>query len=146
VRDALFIIRGEADAPPVSLRRSFLVRAIASLIAVVGVLLSFSPAPAAAAAGVTAAQKERALAARPLAKRPFTKRTAPRRAARRAPYGFLPGYRSPEFIERQQRLSAASRPFYALPWARFHRGRWNGGGFGPCYTYTPIGPVWNCGR
>ena len=24
--------------------------------------------------------------------------------------------------------------------------RWNGGGFGPCWTQTPIGNVWNCGR
>ena len=24
-------------------------------------------------------------------------------------------------------------------------GRYNGGGFGPCWTRTPIGPVWNCG-
>jgi len=22
---------------------------------------------------------------------------------------------------------------------------WNGGGFGPCWTNTPIGPMWNCG-
>ena len=29
---------------------------------------------------------------------------------------------------------------------RFYRGRWNGGGFGPCWTQTPIGNVWNCGR
>jgi len=29
---------------------------------------------------------------------------------------------------------------------RFYRGRWNGGGFGPCWTQTPIGPMWNCGQ
>ena len=29
---------------------------------------------------------------------------------------------------------------------RFYRNRWNGGGFGPCWTQTPIGNVWNCGR
>ena len=28
---------------------------------------------------------------------------------------------------------------------KLYRNRWNGGGFGPCYTYTPIGYVWNCG-
>ena len=28
----------------------------------------------------------------------------------------------------------------------FYRGRWTGGGFGPCWTETPIGEVWNCGR
>ena len=27
----------------------------------------------------------------------------------------------------------------------FYGGRYNGGGFGPCWTRTPIGPVWNCG-
>ncbi len=26
------------------------------------------------------------------------------------------------------------------------RERWNGGGFGPCWTQTPIGNVWNCGE
>ena len=31
-------------------------------------------------------------------------------------------------------------------WPRFYRGRWNGGGFGPCYTQTPIGYMWNCGQ
>ena len=23
--------------------------------------------------------------------------------------------------------------------------RWNGGSFGPCWTSTPIGLMWNCG-
>jgi hypothetical protein len=36
--------------------------------------------------------------------------------------------------------------YYGPAWPRFYRGRWNGGGFGPCYTQTPIGPMWNCGR
>ena len=27
----------------------------------------------------------------------------------------------------------------------FHHGRYNGGSFGPCWTRTPIGLVWNCG-
>ena len=27
----------------------------------------------------------------------------------------------------------------------FYRGRWNGGTIGPCWTWTPIGRVWNCG-
>ena len=34
-------------------------------------------------------------------------------------------------------------PWYG--WPGFYRGRWNGGGFGPCYTKTPIGPIGNCG-
>jgi hypothetical protein len=64
-------------------------------------------------------------------------------------YGFLPGYRSPEVIEHE---SAAhyyrlyGPQYYGPAWPRFYRGRWNGGGFGPCYTQTPIGPIWNCGR
>jgi hypothetical protein len=64
-------------------------------------------------------------------------------------YGFLPGYRPPEVIERQRaahyyRLYGPQ--YYGPAWPRFYRGRWNGGGFGPCYTQTPIGPMWNCGR
>jgi len=27
----------------------------------------------------------------------------------------------------------------------FYGGRYNGGSFGPCWTRTPIGPIWNCG-
>lgn len=27
----------------------------------------------------------------------------------------------------------------------FGGGRYNGGSFGPCWTRTPIGAVWNCG-
>jgi len=51
-------------------------------------------------------------------------------------------------IERQRaRAYWANGPrFYGPAWPGFYRGRWNGGGFGPCYTYTPIGYVWNCGR
>lgn len=26
-----------------------------------------------------------------------------------------------------------------------YNGRYNGGSFGPCWTRTPIGPIWNCG-
>ena len=63
-------------------------------------------------------------------------------------YGFLPGYRPPEVIERDRRRAAwANGPrFYGPAWPGFYRNRWNGGGFGPCYTYTPIGYVWNCGK
>jgi hypothetical protein len=63
-------------------------------------------------------------------------------------YGFLPGYRTPEQIEREDAYLYWRRHpgyfWYGGP--RFYRGRWNGGGFGPCWTQTPIGPVWNCGR
>jgi hypothetical protein len=62
-------------------------------------------------------------------------------------YGFLPGYRPPEQIEAEDRLLYWRRhPSYWYGWPGYYRGRWNGGGFGPCYTQTPIGNVWNCGK
>jgi hypothetical protein len=64
-------------------------------------------------------------------------------------YGFLPGYRPPEVIEReraQHYYRVYGPQYYGPAWPGFYRGRWNGGGFGPCWTQTPIGPVWNCGR
>jgi len=63
-------------------------------------------------------------------------------------YGFLPGYRTPEQIEREDSYLYWRRHpgyfWYGGP--GFYRGRWNGGGFGPCWTQTPIGQVWNCGK
>ena len=64
-------------------------------------------------------------------------------------YGFLPGYRPPEVIERERaehyyRLYGPK--YYGPAWPGFYHGRWNGGGFGPCWTQTPIGSMWNCGR
>ena len=63
-------------------------------------------------------------------------------------YGFLPGYRPPEVIarERAEHYWQSGPHYYGPAWPRFYRGRWNGGGFGPCYTYTPIGYMWNCGQ
>jgi hypothetical protein len=64
-------------------------------------------------------------------------------------YGFLPGYRPPEVIERERwkhYYSLYGPQYYGPVWPRYYRGRWNGGGFGPCWTQTPIGPMWNCGR
>jgi len=64
-------------------------------------------------------------------------------------YGFLPGYRPPEVIERERALhyyQVYGPQFYGPAWPGFYHGRWNGGGFGPCWTQTPIGPMWNCGR
>jgi hypothetical protein len=63
-------------------------------------------------------------------------------------YGFLPGYRTPEQIQaaRDRHYWESGPHYYGPAWPRFYRGRWNGGGFGPCYTQTPIGPMWNCGR
>ncbi len=58
-------------------------------------------------------------------------------------YGFLPGYTPPD---QAGPASLRSRgPDYWYGWPGFYRGRWNGGGFGPCWTHTPIGPMWNCG-
>jgi len=63
-------------------------------------------------------------------------------------YGFLPGYRPPEVIEREraEHYWQSGPHYYGPAWPGFYRGRWNGGGFGPCYTSTPIGYMWNCGR
>ena len=85
-------------------------------------------------------------------------------------YGFLPGYHQPPnnslpaYAQRAAVLRMARqnrRPWYIDPtfdyygydgdWHYFGRpgfynGRYNGGSFGPCWTQTPIGPVWNCGR
>ena len=64
-------------------------------------------------------------------------------------YGFLPGYRPPEVIERERAehyYRTHGPQYYGPAWPGFYRGRWNGGGFGPCWTQTPIGPIWNCGQ
>jgi len=96
---------------------------------------------------------------------PAHKRPAPRWHG----YGFLPGYQQPPNNSRPaytQRAAVAraarrnGRPWYIDPvpsyygyngdryyFGRpgFYGGRYNGGSFGPCWTRTPIGPVWNCG-
>jgi len=79
-------------------------------------------------------------------------------------YGFLPGYHQPPnnsapiFGERgaigdtPYRFPTNEAPtywyngnwyYYGRP--GFFRGRYNGGSVGPCWTQTPIGPMWNCG-
>jgi hypothetical protein len=66
-------------------------------------------------------------------------------------YGFLPGYRTPEQLARDRSGPRTGVYFYGYPGynfyggPRFYQNRWNGGGFGPCWTQTPIGPHWNCG-
>jgi hypothetical protein len=85
-------------------------------------------------------------------------------------YGFLPGYHQPLsnslplFAQEPAVLRMARRdrrPWYIDPVPRYYGydgnsyyfgrpgfdggGRYNGGSFGPCYTRTPIGPIWNCG-
>lgn len=76
-------------------------------------------------------------------------------------HGFLPGYRQPPYIaewrDRSPRYGGGDFDVdprywsggewrYGWGYPRFYRGRWNGGTFGPCWTQTPIGPMWNCGR
>jgi hypothetical protein len=85
-------------------------------------------------------------------------------------YGFLPGYHQPlnnslplyaqkDAIQRLARQNR--RPWYIDPVPRYYGydgdlhyfgrpgfdggGRYNGGTYGPCWTRTPIGPIWNCG-
>src|ERR1700722_12718256 len=82
-------------------------------------------------------------------------------------YGFLPGYHQPlsnslplyAQKDAMRRLARHERrPWYIDPVPRyydgdwhyfgrpgFYGGRYNGGTFGPCWTRTPIGPIWNCG-
>jgi hypothetical protein len=78
-----------------------------------------------------------------------------RHVARWHGYGFLPGYRQPP-NEHIPVYGAHNVPdytpqywyngapyYYGRP--GFYRGRYNGGSMGPCWTYTPIGMIWNCG-
>jgi hypothetical protein len=98
-----------------------------------------------------------AIALAPLLPETLAAAPAKRHAARHwRGYGFLPGYRPPERLAWEERMRARAREpvygyWYGSSWywyggPRFYRGRWNGGGFGPCWTQTPIGPIWNCGR
>jgi hypothetical protein len=76
-------------------------------------------------------------------------------------YGFLPGYRQPPSNTRPvygPRGAFTGEPDYTPQYIGydgelhyfgrpgFYRGRYNGGSFGPCWSYTPIGLAWNCGR
>jgi hypothetical protein len=74
-------------------------------------------------------------------------------------YGFLPGYHQPPNNSVPvfgPRGAIGDTPDYAPSYwynggwyyfgrPGFYRGRYNGGSFGPCWTPTPIGPIWNCG-
>jgi hypothetical protein len=84
-------------------------------------------------------------------------------------YGFLPGYEQPlsnslplykQKDAMRRYAKSERRPWYIDPTPQyywydgnmhyfgrpgFYRGHYNGGSFGPCWTQTPIGPVWNCG-
>lgn len=133
-------------------------RSISRCALLLGAMVLWLAAPGAvaaqgAASGAPAAQSALAVQARPVA--------APRRVKsakkRRIPkgYGFLPGYRPPPPLWVRERIAAMSEPRYLDYWGSwrygwgrpgFYQGRWNGGSFGPCWTQTPIGPIWNCGR
>jgi len=94
--------------------------------------------------------------------------THKRPAARWHGYGFLPGYHQPPnnslplYAQKAAGRSTRDRRpwyidrtpgYYGYDGNRYYfgrpgfdgRGHYNGGSFGPCYTRTPIGPVWNCG-
>jgi hypothetical protein len=75
-------------------------------------------------------------------------------------YGFLPGYHQPPNNTVPvfgRRGAATGEPDYSPQYfgydgewhyfgrPGFYRGRYNGGSFGPCWSWTPIGPIWNCG-
>jgi hypothetical protein len=74
-------------------------------------------------------------------------------------YGFLPGYHQPPnnsvpnyALKRSSHGTPDYAPsyWYGGDWyyygnPRFFHGRYNGGSFGPCWTSTPIGLMWNCG-
>jgi len=70
-------------------------------------------------------------------------------------YGFLPGYHQPPdphvvhygpqyyFDGGPQYYNGSGWYYFGRP--GFNGGRWNGGSYGPCWTHTPIGLMWNCG-
>jgi hypothetical protein len=84
-------------------------------------------------------------------------------------YGLPPGYQQPPSNSQPLYSQKAALPHMAhrdrRPWyidpvpsyygydgdwryfgePGFYHGRYNGGSFGPCWTRTPIGPIWNCG-
>jgi hypothetical protein len=90
-------------------------------------------------------------------------------APRSHDYGLPPGYHQPPSNSQPVYVQKAALPHMAhrdrRPWyidpvpsyygydgnryyfgePGFYRGRYNGGTFGPCWTRTPIGPIWNCG-
>jgi hypothetical protein len=75
-------------------------------------------------------------------------------------YGFLPGYHQPPSnsvpVFGRKGASRGVPDYSPVYWdyngdwhyygrPGFYRGRYNGGSFGPCWSWTPIGPMWNCG-
>jgi hypothetical protein len=70
-------------------------------------------------------------------------------------YGFLPGYHqppNPSEVHYGPIDGSYGAPHYYYGGGRYYfgrpgfsNGRWNGGSYGPCWTHTPIGLMWNCG-
>ena len=73
----------------------------------------------------------------------------PKAPSKYGPYGFLPGYRQPLPLaewrdrsprhgggdfSRDRRYISGSEWRYGWGYPQFYRGRWNAGGFGPCWT------------
>jgi hypothetical protein len=116
--------------------RNAMLRLVSIVIAVaVGLPVLASAAPVSESAPPASAAPERAAPERAVAKSAavHTKRKVDRHWHG---YGFLPGYPPAPRIDPRQGY------WYGGP--GFYRGQWNGGGFGPCWTKTPIGPVNNC--
>ncbi len=112
-------------------------RAVVWLLAILAAL----PMPASAAMST-----QTGAAAPPQVVKPKPKPKLRRHVVRRwHGYGFLPGYVPPE-QEPPHWTYWTHPPTWWYGWPGFYRGRWNGGGFGPCWTQTPIGPMWNCGK
>jgi hypothetical protein len=67
-------------------------------------------------------------------------------------YGFLPGYprnareRRRDMTYERRYFTWDGRMTYGFGRPGFYGGQYNGGSFGPCWTSTPIGLQWNCGR
>ena len=114
-------------------------RALTCILAAALALSLSAPAIAAPADQPGAAAQKHVVHKKAIKKRAVTRH--------RRGYGFLPGYRPPRVIAEDRAEEYWRRPHYYGPaWPRFYHGRWNGGGFGPCYTLTPIGYMWTCGR
>lgn len=82
------------------------------------------------------------------AAKPAKPGSRPRIVVRRShDYGFLPGYR-PWVAERKGNRGGDYYPYWPgagyFPGAGWYRGHFTNG-LGPCWTRTPIGPIWNCG-
>jgi hypothetical protein len=71
-------------------------------------------------------------------------------------YGFLPGYRQPDLNSTHP--AKTYHYWQGRTWDGYPVGSWGTGGYGgmwyrgrftngigPCWTRTPIGPMWNCG-